>query len=351
MKKITGIVLIIGILCVAGPVFSSAFEEHTSWQKEPLLETAKGISLGKSVMELGMGFRYLNSNTYFNSNGKLTEEVNSPQFTQYIMDLFWRFGFTENWTFWTTLPIVWKSETSIMSDRYTSGEIGDADVGVLYQFYRKNDPTLSMGLSLRWKLPTGSETPRVDELITGTGTTDVELSYLFRGQLMENLSAGFSTGYNIRFPGVVQFLSDGNTGITNAGLDLGDEIYVRGEITGALEWVAMQLIAEFRYRFPTSVAIPQFNAETVRRINPITGQEESTTYVLVNGGHYNEWDMLDPDGNLVSSSGFLFTLTPKFILRPLEWVDVSCYASFHLAGKNSTFLVDNDNNHNTAHPS
>jgi hypothetical protein len=345
MMKIVGLLLAICIILAPSIVLASAFEEHTSWQKEPLLESEKGVSLSKSVIEMGIGYRYLKSDTYFNSEGNLTDTENSPKFTQHAMDIFWRFGFTENWTFWTTMPFLWSSE-DIEDGRTTSRELGDANVGALYQFYRRDDPTVSMGLGLRWKLPTGNESPgSKNENIAGTGTTDVELSYLFRGQLFENLSFGFSTGYNIRFPQTVQYLSDGNSSITNAGLDLGDEIYARVDIIGAIEMLALQVTAEYRYRFPTQIAIPEFNVETVKHVNPITGAVESTEHVLANGAIYKDWDALDPDGNLTPSSGYIFTLTPKIIFRPTYMIDVSLYSQFHIMGKNSIYLVDNDDLH------
>ncbi|HSA24021.1 MAG TPA: hypothetical protein P5076_21355, partial [Myxococcota bacterium] len=53
------------------PVLAAAFEEHTHEQAEPVLETAKGVSVGRAVLEIKSGFRYLRSDVYFNSNGNL----------------------------------------------------------------------------------------------------------------------------------------------------------------------------------------------------------------------------------------------------------------------------------------
>lgn len=329
----------------------AAFEEHTSWQKEPVLETAKGISLGKAVMEMGTAFRYLHSDAFFNSAGKIQtidDDEGWMQFDIMVLDLFARYGFTENWTLWFNIPIVWSSNDDPVRVRESEGLIGDCETGLLYQFFRENDPTLSMGVGLRWKLPTGQETPGAKDVnITGTGTTDVELFYAARWQILRYLNIGLSTGYNIRFPGAVQYISDQHTSITNAFLDLGDEIFLRGEATGAIDWGAVRLIAEFRYRLPTEVAMPEFIPEMIQWRNPRTGETEEETYLLYNGASYEKWgvhERLDPTKDVVSSAGYLFSLTPQIIVRPLDWIDVTLYTKLYLMGKNSIFLTDRDSN-------
>ena len=237
MKRVAALLVATTLLVLPSLAFGSAFEDHSSWQKEPWLETEKGISIGKSVLEMGMGYRFLYSTHWFNTEGKVDgdtfwEDVYSDpttflgkkqrpkspympkKYRIHTWDMFWRFGFTENWTLWGNIPFVWSKENQFFESAELTGsgmweemrsadfEIGDCEAGVLYQFYRKDDPTLSMGLGLRWKLPTGNEAPgEMDINITGTGTTDVELSFLGRFQVMRYISVGWSGGYNIRFPG------------------------------------------------------------------------------------------------------------------------------------------------------
>jgi hypothetical protein len=384
MKRVTALLITSALAILPTTVLGSAFEDHTSWQKEPWLETAKGISLGKSVLEMGTGFRFIHATDFFNTSGKIDggtfwediyEDLNDPnsflgrkqksrnsymnkRYDIYTWDLFWRFGFTENWTLWGTIPFVWSAEDQFLEAADLTGggnwnesrtadfEIGDCQAGVLYQFYRKDDPTLSLGLSLLWKLPTGNEAPgEMDVNITGTGTTDVEISFLGRWQVMRYLSVGWATGYNIRFPGTVQYLMDNHTGFTNAMVDLGDELYIRGDAIVGIEYIALQVLAEFRYRFETQVAVPDFRAETVQWENPRTGEIETETYLLHNGARYEDWDiheLFDPNKELVSSSGYLLTITPRLIVRPLDWLDVTGYVKLHLMGKNSIFLTDKD---------
>lgn len=347
MARFTTVAVVLLALLLPAAARGAAFEEHTSWQKEPRLETAKGISLGRSVLEMGTGFRYLHSNAFFNSAGEIQTIENDDGWMQFdimVLDLFARFGFTENWTLWFNMPVVWSSNNDKVRQRESDGLIGDCETGVLYQFYRMDDPTLSMGVGLRWKLPTGQETPGAKDVnITGTGTTDVEFFYAARWQVLRYLNIGLSTGYNIRFPGAVQYLSDQHSSVTNAFLDLGDEIFLRGEVTGAIKWGAVRLTAEFRYRLPTEVAMPEFIPETIQWKNPRTGETEEDTFMLYNGASYEKWGLherLDPTKDLVSSSGYLFSLTPEIIFRPLDWLDLSLYAKIHLMGRNSIFLTD-----------
>jgi hypothetical protein len=384
MKRVTTFLIASALLLPATSALGSAFEDHTSWQKEPWLETEKGISLGKSVLEMGTGFRFIHATDFFNTEGridggtfweKIYEDVDDPstlmgekqkaknpymnrRYDVYIWDIFWRFGFTENWTLWGNIPFVWSTEDQFYESADLTGggnwsesraadfEIGDCTAGVLYQFYRQEDPTLSMGLSLLWKLPTGNEAPgEMNVNITGTGTTDVELAFLGRWQVIRYLSVGWSTGYNIRFPGTVQYLMDNHTGFTNAQVDLGDELYARVDAIVGIEYVALQVLAELRYRFQTQVAVPDFRAETVQWTNPRTGDLEQETYLLHNGARFEDWDvhrLFDPNEELVSSSGYLVTITPRLIVRPLDWLDVTGYVKLHLLGKNSIYLTDKD---------
>lgn len=381
MKRVTTLLIAAALLLPPTLAFGSAFEDHATWQKEPWLETEKGISVGKSVLEMGTGLRFIHATDFFNTEGRIDggtfweniyedpgtllgrkQKAKNPYMNRrydiFIWDLFWRFGFTENWTLWGNIPFVWSAEDRFYESADLTGggtwdearaadfEIGDCTAGVLYQFYRKDDPTLSMGLSLLWKLPTGNEAPgEMNMNITGTGTTDVELSFLGRWQIMRYISVGWAAGYNIRFPGTVQYLMDNHTGFTNAQVDLGDELYARADAIVGIEYVALQVLAEFRYRFETQVAVPDFRAETVQWVNPRTGDLEQETYLLHNGARFEDWDihkLFDPSEKLVSSAGHLVTITPRLIVRPLDWLDLSGYVKFHLLGKNSIYLTNRD---------
>ena len=345
MRHLT-LFLLLSLALAPATAFGVAFEEHTSWQKEPWLEAEKGVSLGKAVLEMGTGFRYLHSDTFFNSNGNL--DTAPAEFEVTTWDLFWRFGFTENWTLWGNMPIVWSEQLSTDRARSADGKLGDSETGIIYQFFRRNDPTISMGASLRWKLPTGSEVVGKNNLnITGTGTTDVELAYIGRWQFWKYLSLGWSAGYNIRLPGPVQYILDRNTSITNAWLDLGDEIHAELDIIGGMKYISVQVNARYTYRMASSLAIPEFRAETVRWTDPATGDEHSEEFLLFNGAEYKEWDTLSPTGQYTSSAGYMFTITPRIIIRPLEWLDVVLFAQIHLAGKNSIYITNKDGNNNT----
>jgi len=350
MKNLTALMVVIGLLALPGQIRATAFEDHTGYQYEPRLETSKGVSLRKSVIEFSMGYRFLYSDTYFNSDGKLDDAP--MEYSISIMDLHGAFGFTENWTMWMNVPVVWSFEKNSDRDRSSEGEIGDCETGLIYQFYRREDPLLSMGIGLRWKLPTGNEAPGAKNLnITGTGITDIELFYTGRWQIMKNLSVGWATGYNVRLPGSVQYLSDRHSSITNAFLDLGDELFLRAEVTGAIDILAVRLTGEFRYRFPTKVGMPEYRAEVVGWTVPKNdGEREEEEFIIYNGADYAEWDVhegLDPTKPLVSNVGYLFSLTPTIILRPLDWLDISVFARFHLLGKNSIYLTDKDDNNSS----
>jgi hypothetical protein len=349
MKHAIKVLLVVGSLVVSSnEALASAFEDHTNWEKEPLLETEKGVSLGRSVMEMGMGFRYLDSTDFFNSAGHVQEAPGKYAVSSW--DMFVRFGFTENWTFWANLPMMWSEQQDTERAHSASWAVGDSEVGALYQFYRLHDPTLSMGFSARWKLPTGNESPGAANVnITGTGTTDVDLSFIGRYQVVRNLSVGWGVGYNIRFPGAVQYLNDKNTSITNALLDLGDELYGQFDVTAAIEHLSLQVLFQYKHRFPTQVALAQFTQETIQWKIPgmPEGNNAATEDVLIgNGAVYHDWDvreLLDPDGKLVSSEGDLFSIVPKLIVRPLNWVDIVFFARFYLFGTNSIYLSDKDN--------
>ncbi|MBW1871055.1 MAG: hypothetical protein JRJ19_03270 [Deltaproteobacteria bacterium] len=347
MKNLSALFLVLGLLAVPSSTLAVAFEEHTSWHKEPNLETEKGISLGQSVIEMGMRYRFLFSDSYFNSDAKIDD---APyKYSVSIMEFFGAFGFTENWTMWLNIPVVCSTESDVERARTSNGDIGDCETGALYQFFRRSDPTLSMGLGLRWKLPTGSEAPGAQTFnITGTGITDVELFYLGRWQIIQNLSVGWATGYNIRFPGSVQYLFDRHTSITNAFLDLGDELFFRIEAIGAIDMLSVSVTAEFRYRFPTKVGMAEYIAEDVHWTNPRNdNSSENDDFLLFNGATYKEWDVherLDPTRPMVSNAGYLFSVSPRIIFRPLTWLDFTVYAKFHLLGKNTIYLTDKDEN-------
>ncbi len=350
MKNLAAVFVALGLVALPRAVWSGAFEEHTSWQHEPRLETAKGISLGKSVIEVSMGYRYLYSDAYFDSDAKIGSAP--MKYSMSILDIQGAFGFTENWTLWVDIPIVWSTERDAARARSAEGEMGDSQVGLLYQFFRRNDPTLSMGMGLRWKLPTGNEAAGAKNVnITGTGSTDVELYYIGRSQLLRFLSIDWSGGYNIRFPGTVQYLSDRQSYITNAFLDLGDELFLKVGATAAIEMLAFSLSAEFRYRFPTKVGMPEYRAEILDWTVPKNGNSrEQDTFIIYNGANYADWGVhqrLDPTRPLVSNAGYLFTLTPRILFRPFDWLDLDIYARFHLAGKNSIYLTDKDGDNST----
>lgn len=345
MKNLAAVVVALGISIVPAAAWSGAFDKHSSWQHEPRLETAKGISLGKAVIEVGMGFRYLFSDSYFNSDAEIGSAPKKYNIS--IMDVHGAFGFTENWTLWTDIPIVWSTELQTARSRSADGELGDSRVGLLYQFFRRNDPTLSMGMGLLWKLPTGNEAPGAKNLnITGTGSTDVELFYSGRAQLLRFLAIDWSGGYNIRFPGTVQYLSDRQSYITNAFLDLGDELFLQVGVTGAIDMLAVGISAEFRYRFPTKVGMPEYRAEVVDWTVPKNNNSsEQDTFIIFNGADYADWDVherLDPTRPLASNAGYLFSIRPRILFRPLDWIDLEVFARIYLAGKNSIFLTDKD---------
>ncbi|MBN2497533.1 MAG: hypothetical protein JXR96_23270 [Deltaproteobacteria bacterium] len=346
MKRVLPLLLTTGVLLSPATALSAAFEEHSSWDTEPWLETEKGISKGMAVLEMTAGLRFLTSNQFFNSNEKLQAAPSS--FDMIFLDFSWYYGFTENWTFWTHVPIVWSELTTAGAHRETEGKIGDCETGIIYQFFRRSDPTLSMGIGLRWKLPTGSETPGAETYnITGTGTTDVELSFLSRFQVWKYLSVGASFGYNLRFPETVQYIVDRHTSITNAGLDLGDEIYGQIDIVGGIKWVALQVSGRFTWRNTSAMALAEYRTETVRWTNPATGLIEETELLLFNGARYEDWEVVTPEGGRASNDGYLFTLTPSLIIRPLDWIDLVLFADIHLIGKNSRYIVNKDGNNPT----
>ncbi|RLB58480.1 MAG: hypothetical protein DRI34_04685 [Deltaproteobacteria bacterium] len=324
---------------------AGAFETHTGWQHEPRLETARAVSLGKSVLEMSVGSRFLISDSFFNSDGDI-----APAPYRYfvsVLDFHGAFGFTDNWTMWLDLPLVWSEQTDNGANRRADGELGDAEAGLLYQFYRSADPLVSLGLGVRWKLPTGNEAPGNRTVnITGTGTTDIELFFTGRWQVWRYLALGGGLGYNVRLPGAVQFLSDRHSSITNAFLDLGDELFFRLQATAALEWLALRLTGEFRWRFPTKVGMAEYRAEQVDWSVPKNGgSSDGDEFILFNGVRYQEWRLhqrLDPSGELVSNQGFLVTLTPRIIIKPLDWLDIDLFARFHLLGRNSIYLTDKD---------
>ena len=353
------LVVLAGVFLPASAL-ASAFEVHSSWHQEPQLETERGISLGQSVLEMGTGLRMISSDSFFNSNGNLQDATH--QIDTIYWDLFWRHGFSENMTWWAHFPFIWSSwnkhampGASWEETASAEMEMGDANAGLLYQFYRSSDPTVSMGISLNWKLPTGSETPgRNDKNITGTGTTDVDISFLGRYQVMRYLALGWAAGYNLRLPGTTQYILDTHSSITNASLDLGDELYGQIDIIGALEWIAVQVSARYSYRFETQLAIPEFRMETVRydnpqQIDPDTNEPEEieAAYMLFNGASYEDWKVLDPTGLPVSTDGYQLTLTPRMILRPVNWLDLHVFATLHLMGKNSTYLTNYQGNNNS----
>jgi hypothetical protein len=188
--------------------------------------------------------------------------------------------------------------------------------------------------------------------ITGTGTTDVELSYLGRWQALENLSVGWAAGYNLRFPGQVQYLSDRHSYVTNAFLDLGDELYLQAEGTLATDMFALRVMGEFRYRLSTEVGMPEYRVEELSWINPKSGETETEEYLLYNGASYVEWDVPKdlvpvPSDELVSSAGYLVSITPQLIFRPVYWLDITLTATIYLLGKNTIYLTDKDRNNAT----
>ncbi|NMB77321.1 MAG: hypothetical protein GYA21_19605 [Myxococcales bacterium] len=346
MRNVLSVMWIAVLGGLPAGALASAFDDHTNWQQEPMLETAKPLSLGRSVLEMGTGLRYLNSTEFFNSGGKIQE---APyKYNIYTWDFFMRFGFTENWTLWANLPVVWSELSNykaIQQDRQrkTSGKLGDSDVGVLYQFFHHADPMVSMAFQIRWRLPTGAEAPgQHDVNIAGTGLTDVDISYLGRIQPFRNLSLGWGLGYNIRFPGAVQYINDQalDSSFTNNKLDPGDELYGQADVTAAIDWVSLQVLFRFMYRLPTQMASPEFKFQTMKWKLP-NGEEVSEEYVVFNGATYHDLDVrekLQPAGKLVSSAGYLFTIQPRIIVRPVDWLDLTLFAKLYPIGQNSIYV-------------
>jgi hypothetical protein len=327
------------------PALATAFEEHSHEQVEPVLETAKGVSVGRTVLEVQSGFRYLRSDVYFNSNGKL--QAAPAEFDIWTWDINMRFGFTDNWTLWGNLPVVWSEQTNTTRPRKTDGQVGDCQLGAIYQFYRADDPTLSLGAQMRWKLPTGREGVGQQSLnITGTGTTDVELAFVGRAQLWDYIALSWSAGYNLRFPGTVQYILDGYTSMTNASIDLGDELHAELGVMAGFEYLVFNLLARFTYRFESSLALPEIRKETVRYTGP-DGTQVSEVRMVYNTGDYKSWDTLDPQMRPTSSAGYMLSITPSFIIRPVEWLDINLFARLNVMGKNSIYLVNKDRNNAT----
>ena len=261
------------------------------------------------------------------------------------LDLRAAFGFTENWTFWLELPVVWSEQTA-GGNRRTDGQVGDGRAGLVFQFYRHADPLVSVGLALNLKLASGNESAggRRNN-ITGTGTTDVELGIIARWQALRMLSVGGGFSYNVRIPEAVQYLSDRISSITNAHLDLGDEFRAWLELTAAVERFAVRLTAQLLYRLPTRVGMAEYKSERLEWESPLSGGKESDEYIIFNGVHYTEWKVhkrLDPTAPLVSNRGFLVSLSPSVLVKPVDWLEIELFATFHLAGKNSIFLTDKD---------
>ncbi|RME29438.1 MAG: hypothetical protein D6806_01375 [Deltaproteobacteria bacterium] len=329
--------------CLPAAASAGAFEPHSGWQSEPLLETARGVSLGKSVFEFTLRSRFLFSDAYFDSEQDIGPAP--ADFFVSTLDLRAAIGFTENWTFWLELPVVWSEQTAGGSRR-TDGQVGDGRAGLVYQFYRHDDPLVSLGFMLNLKLASGSESAGGRKgNITGTGTTDVELGVLGRWQALRMLSVGGGLSYNVRLPEAVQYLSDRISSITNAHLDLGDEFRLWLELTAAVERIAFRLTGQFLYRLPTRVGMAEYRSEHVEWDAPGAGGSDSDEYIIFNGVHYTEWKVhrrLDPTAPLVSNSGYLLSLSPSVLVKPLDWLEIELFATIHLAGKNSIFLTDKD---------
>jgi hypothetical protein len=286
------------------------------------------------------------------------------------------YGLTENWQVGFAFPLITAQENYFANPGFEdkvgldifSGAIptrktnalGDMNFSVQYQFLRTFEgPMRALTGRVNVKVPTGNESPGkqnqqvvgddpdTDEievsfnkdtraLLTGTGTTDAELSLAFKQEVGSALAITAETGYIVRFPGLSGFMFD-DAGIQfadglqgSAKMDLGDQVFgkVKLTVSPAEVWFATLDTKVTRWG-ATRVARPVLLGNQ----NVSTNEQTTTTENVFIGAHY-----LD----IPESAGFLVTTSPRFVYQPTDWLEVGLGTDLHLTGKNTNYVRGNN---------
>jgi hypothetical protein len=286
------------------------------------------------------------------------------------------YGLTENWQVGFAFPFVTAQENYFANPGFENqvgidifngaiparktNALGDANFAIQYQFLRTFEgPLRALTGRINMKVPTGNEAPGdpnqqvvgdnpdtedievsfakdTRALLTGTGTTDAELSLAYKQEIGSALAITAEAGYIVRFPGLSGFMFD-DAGIVfadglrgSAKLDLGDQVFgkVKLTVSPAEAWFAT-LDAKLTRWGATRVARPVLlNDQEVS-----TNEQTTATQDVFIGAHY-----LD----LPESAGFLVTTSPRFVYQPTDWLEVGVGTDLHLTGKNTNYVRGNN---------
>lgn len=172
--------------------------------------------------------------------------------------------------------------------------------------------------------------------MTGTGTTDAELSLSYKQEIGSAIAVTVDAGYVVRFPGLSGFMFD-DAGIAfadglkgSAKMDLGDQVFgkVKLTVSPAEAWFATLDTKVTRWG-ATRVARPVLlNDQDVS-----TNEQTTATEDVFIGAHY-----LD----IPESAGFLVTTSPRFVYQPTDWLEVGLGTDLHLTGKNTNYVRGNN---------
>jgi hypothetical protein len=286
------------------------------------------------------------------------------------------YGLTENWTVGFAFPFVTARENyqatpgneDIVAQDIILGAVptrktnalGDMNFLIQYQFLRTFEgPMRALTGRINMKVPTGNESPGIPNksvvgddpetpeieaqhsedtraLLTGTGTTDAEISVAYKQEIGNAIAITVDAGYVVRFPTISGFLFD-DAGVQfvdglkgSARLDLGDQVFgkVKLTVSPTEQWFAT-LDAKITRWGASRIARPVL----LRGQDVATGEQTTEEQDIFVGGHY-----LDvPD-----SAGFLVTTTPRFAYQPTEWLEVGLSTDLHLTGKNTNYVHGNN---------
>jgi hypothetical protein len=286
------------------------------------------------------------------------------------------YGLTENWTVGFVFPFITAQEdyaatannqTQVDLDKFNgtipvrnTNALGDMNFSIQYQFLRTFEgPMRALVGRINMKLPTGNEspgdpnkviagdnpdTPQVETqfasdtraLLTSTGSTDAELSVVYKQELAENFAVTAGAGYVVRFPTITGFMFD-DAGVQfadglkgSARMDLGDQVYgnIKLAVSPADAWYATLDTRLTRWG-ATRVARPTILGAQQVATNEQTTEEQD---VFI-GGNFLE---------IPESAGFLVTTTPRFTYQPKDWLEVGLGADLHLVGKNTNYVRGNN---------
>lgn len=275
---------------------------------------SRPLNYSREVFALGIDFKYLYSDQYWDDEGKL---IDAPfQIAKQTIGFYLGVGFTDVLTLEAYFPFTYKKTRVLKSsnnynyrendtnvygtlfeeelyDYLDGGEgwdwwnfqlplVGDFEFKMTYSLYRKLEPTTSAAIQSFVKFPTGNDNPRAGKDIRNyitSGNTDWYNGLGFKQQFWK-FDVALAGGYLWRMPS--------NTKYGYGTVDLADQLKAYGEF-----FFQMPQVKPFFKSFAIGVCADYYLRLVNTEIDPVRGDKRE----------------LDDGG------GYLLTISPKLVYQ------------------------------------